>query len=68
MKMGGSALEEARSCGGKTVSEGTRKAERSGRNGSPTGNDGKVSARPTTMHREMAAKGEKVQRKRNECE
>ena len=29
----------------------------SGRNGPLTGNDGKVSARPATQHRETAAKG-----------
>ena len=29
------------------------------RNGPLTGNDGKVFARPTTPHRETAAKGEK---------
>ena len=44
---------------GRILSGGTWKPGTSGRNGSLTGNDGDVSARPATPHREMAAKGEK---------
>ena len=38
------------------------KGGRSGRNGPLTGRKGKISTRPATPHREMAANGEKDQR------
>ena len=42
-----------------TARIGIRKPGPSGRNGPLTGTDGSVSARPTTPHKETAAKGEK---------
>ena len=49
-------IEEDRSCGGKTLSERTWKPGTSGRNEK----DGKVFARPATLHRETPAKGGKL--------
>ena len=56
----GSALEEDLGCDGTTMSEETWKPGRSWRNGPPTGRDGKVSARPATLHMETAVKCEKL--------
>ena len=54
-----SVPEEYRIFGGKTLSEGAWKPGASGRNGPLTEKGRKVSARPATQCREMAAKGEK---------